>query len=77
MVTGFNTAKSSLKLIALKTAFKTFQTAFGEDTFVVIEKWESLPALMAHAVSPHMKDYGKRSKDLIADRVIHVLSPTS
>jgi quinol monooxygenase YgiN len=54
-----------------------FQTAFGEDTFVVIEKWESLPALMAHAVSPHMKDYGKRSKDLIADRVIHVLSPTT
>jgi quinol monooxygenase YgiN len=52
-----------------------FQTAFGDDTFVVIEKWENLAALMAHAVAPHMKDYGARSKDLIADRTIHVLSP--
>jgi len=54
-----------------------FQTEFGEDTFVVIEKWESLAALMAHAVAPHMKDYAARSKDMIADRVIHVLSPTN
>ena len=54
-----------------------FQTPFGEDTFVVIEKWESLPALMAHAVAPHMKEYAAKSKDLIADRTIHVLSPAT
>ena len=54
-----------------------FQTPFGEDTFVVIEKWESLDALMAHAVAPHMKEYGAKSKDLIADRIIHVLSPST
>jgi len=52
------------------------QTKFGDDTFVVVEKWESLDALKAHAAAPHMADYAARSKDMIADRVIHVLSPT-
>ncbi len=51
------------------------QTAFGPDTFVVVEKWASLAALQAHAVAPHMKAYGERVKDLIAERTIHVLSP--
>jgi quinol monooxygenase YgiN len=51
------------------------QTAFGPDTFVVVEKWASLAHLQAHAVAPHMKAYGERVKDLIADRTIHVLSP--
>jgi len=53
-----------------------FQTEFGEDTFVVVEKWENLDALMAHAAAPHMAAYGAKTKDLIASRVIHVLSPT-
>ncbi len=53
-----------------------FQTPFGEDTFVAVEKWESLAALQAHAVAPHMAAYGAKTKDLIASRVIHVLSPT-
>ena len=52
-----------------------FQTPFGEYAFVCMEKWESLDALMAHAVSPHMKAYSKATKDMVADRVIHVLSP--
>jgi quinol monooxygenase YgiN len=52
-----------------------FQTKFGEDTFLVIEKWESLDHLKAHAASPHMQAYGAKTKDLIASRVIHVLSP--
>jgi quinol monooxygenase YgiN len=49
--------------------------AFGPDTFVVIEKWESMAALKAHAVAPHMKAYVEKTKDLIADRAIHVLDP--
>jgi quinol monooxygenase YgiN len=53
----------------------SFQTAFGPDTFVVIEKWESTDALKAHAAAPHMKTYGAKTKDMIASRVIHVLSP--
>jgi quinol monooxygenase YgiN len=53
----------------------SFQTKFGEDTFLVIEKWETLNHLKAHAASPHMQAYGAKTKDLIASRVIHVLSP--
>ena len=52
------------------------QTPFGDDTFVVVEKWASLDALKAHAAAPHMAAYGARTKDMIASRVIHVLSPT-
>ncbi len=51
-----------------------FQTRFGDDTFVVIEKWASLDHLKAHAVSDHMKAYGAKTKDMLADRVIHVMS---
>lgn len=50
------------------------QTAFGPDTFVVVEKWASLDALSAHAASAHMKAYGASTKDLVADRAIHILS---
>jgi quinol monooxygenase YgiN len=52
-----------------------FQTKFGDDTFVVIEKWESPDALKAHAAAPHMAAYGAKTRDMIASRVIHVLSP--
>ncbi len=51
------------------------QAKFGDDTFVVVEKWESLAALKDHAASPHMAAYAQKTKDLIASRVIHVLSP--
>ena len=53
----------------------SLQARFGDDTFVVVEKWESLPALKAHAAAPHMAAYGAQTKDMIASRVIHVLSP--
>ncbi|HSA70647.1 MAG TPA: putative quinol monooxygenase [Burkholderiales bacterium] len=52
------------------------QTKYGPDAFVVVEKWESMDALSAHAVAPHMKAYGAKTKDLLASRVIHILSPT-
>lgn len=54
----------------------SFQTKFGPDTFAVIEKWESVDALKAHAATPHMAAYAAKTKDLLASRVIHVLSPT-
>ena len=53
-----------------------FQTAFGPDAFVVIEKWESLDALKAHAAAPHMAAYAAKTKDMLASRTIHILSPT-
>ncbi len=51
------------------------QSTFGPDTFVVVERWASLAALGAHANSVHMKDYGEKTKDMLADRTIHILSP--
>jgi quinol monooxygenase YgiN len=51
------------------------QSKFGPDTFVVLEKWESLEALRAHAASPHMAAYAAKTRDMIANRVIHILSP--
>jgi quinol monooxygenase YgiN len=48
---------------------------YGADTFLVIEKWESVEALKAHTAAPHMAAYGAKRKELIANRVIHVLSP--
>ena len=48
---------------------------FGDDAFVVIEKWESPEALRAHAGSPHMAAYAAKTRDLIESRVIHVLQP--
>jgi len=52
-----------------------FQTRVGPDTFLVIEKWESMEALKAHAAAPHMAAYGAKVKDMIASRVIHILRP--
>jgi quinol monooxygenase YgiN len=52
-----------------------FQTRWGPDTFLAIEKWESLDALKAHAAAPHMAAYAAKTKDLIASRAVHILSP--
>ena len=51
------------------------QKKWGDDTFLVIEKWDSTDALKAHAAAPHMAAYGAKTKELIASRVIHILSP--
>jgi quinol monooxygenase YgiN len=52
-----------------------FQTKWGPDTFLVIEKWESMDALKAHAAAPHMAAYAGKTKEFIASRVIHILKP--
>jgi quinol monooxygenase YgiN len=52
-----------------------FQKKYGPDTFLAIEKWESLDALKAHAAAPHMAAYGAKTKDMIANRAVHILSP--
>jgi quinol monooxygenase YgiN len=41
----------------------------------VIEQWADMAALQAHAKAPHMLAYGAKVKDLLASRVIHILSP--
>ena len=52
------------------------QAKWGADTFLVIEKWDSMDALKAHAAAPHMAAYGAKTRELIASRVIHILTPT-
>ena len=51
------------------------QTAYGPDTFVVIEKWATMDDLKAHGAAPHMAAYGAKVRDMIAARVIHILAP--
>jgi len=53
-----------------------FQAMLGPDSFVVIEKWASADALKAHGASPHMAAYAAKTRDLLAARAIHVLTPT-
>jgi quinol monooxygenase YgiN len=50
---------------------------FGADTFVVVEKWADAAALDMHRKAPHMLAYVARSKELIASRRIHLLTPIS
>jgi quinol monooxygenase YgiN len=49
------------------------QTPMGPDTYVVIEKWSSMETLKAHAAAPHMAAYAAKVKDMLANRVIHVM----
>ncbi len=54
-----------------------FQTKIGPDTFVVVEKWETVDDLKAHAAAPHMAAYAAKVKEMLESRVIHVLSPAA
>lgn len=51
------------------------QAKWGLDIFVVIEKWDSMDALKAHAAAPHMAAFGAKTKEFIASRAIHILQP--
>jgi quinol monooxygenase YgiN len=47
----------------------------GADRVVVIEKWETVAALKAHGVAPHMQAYRARVKDYVRGMELRVLSP--
>jgi quinol monooxygenase YgiN len=42
----------------------SIQARVGPDTFVVIEKWESVDALRAHAAAPHVVSYAAKTRVL-------------
>lgn len=46
-----------------------------EDVVTVIEKWESVEALVDHLKAPHMLRYRDRVKEIIAGVDIRVLEP--
>ena len=51
------------------------QAKYGPDSIVVVEKWESIDALKAHGAAPHMAAFGAKTREFIANRAIHILSP--
>jgi quinol monooxygenase YgiN len=46
-----------------------------ESSVFVVEKWESVDALEAHLVAPHMLEYRKRVKELVKGAEIRILEP--
>jgi quinol monooxygenase YgiN len=51
------------------------QFKVGADRVVIIEKWESVAALKAHGVAPHMQAYRAKVKDFVKGMELRVLSP--
>ncbi len=45
------------------------------DVVTVVEKWESLEALQAHLVAPHMLAYRQQVKDMVAGVSLQILEP--
>ncbi|HKQ22860.1 MAG TPA: putative quinol monooxygenase [Burkholderiales bacterium] len=52
------------------------QFRIGADKVVIIEKWETVAALKAHGVAPHMQAYRAKVKDFVKGMELRVLSPT-
>jgi len=46
-----------------------------ENVVTIIEKWESLPHLQAHLVSPHMLEYREKVKDMVESVDLKILQP--
>jgi quinol monooxygenase YgiN len=53
----------------------TMQGPLRENVAVIIEKWESLDALMAHTHAPHMAEYRVRVKDYVESVQLQILAP--
>lgn len=51
------------------------QIPFRPDVVTVVEKWESIDALEAHLVAPHMMEYRPKVKDLVQETRLHILEP--
>jgi quinol monooxygenase YgiN len=46
-----------------------------DDIVVVVEKWESIAALEAHLVAPHMMEYRPKVKDFVKKVSLQILTP--
>ena len=51
------------------------QRPTGADVVTIVEKWESVDALKAHLVAPHMQEYLPKVKDLVKSTTLHILEP--
>lgn len=48
-----------------------------DDVVVVVEKWESLPALEAHLIAPHMMEYRPKVKEFVKRVSLQILIPAN
>jgi quinol monooxygenase YgiN len=46
-----------------------------DDIVVVVEKWESVAALEAHLIAPHMMEYRPKVKDFVKKVSLQILTP--
>jgi|GEM_PF-102174 len=53
------------------------QIAQRPNVVTIVERWESVDALKAHLVAPHMHDYRARVKDLVKGVKLQVTEPTA
>jgi quinol monooxygenase YgiN len=51
------------------------QVPLRDNVVTVVEKWQSLDALRAHATAPHMLEYRRRVKDLVVRVQLQILEP--
>jgi quinol monooxygenase YgiN len=51
------------------------QGPLRDDHVLVLEKWESLPALQAHLTAPHMMDYRPKVKDFVKKVSLQFMIP--
>jgi len=46
-----------------------------EDFVTIVERWESLDALEAHLIAPHMVEYRTRVQDMVKGVSLQILEP--
>jgi len=51
------------------------QAPLRPDVVTIVEKWDSLPALAAHAIAPHMQAYRPRVAGYVVSTTLQVLAP--
>lgn len=51
------------------------QKRVGDNAVVVMEKWESIDALKAHLVAPHMLEYRGQVKGILSGMTLQILQP--
>jgi len=51
------------------------QPPVRDNVVTVVEKWESIEALESHLIAPHMLEYRKAVKEMVAGTKLLVLEP--
>ncbi len=51
------------------------QAVVRDNTVTVVEKWQTIEALEAHLVVPHMTEYRKKVKEMVTGSELRILKP--